>query len=158
MPILESDRVLLRVNGIVEKVLNRSEIKRVVEKRRLGLTIISPDIDNQFLAPSRLSGYTELRKRLATWVPIERRSPMPLDMYFGFGPALMLYGTILVVRSPYIFFPLAAYAIVRLAKFTVIHFKSWKSSNDPIYVKLLGPLPLGLVLLKFYVVAQGIVH
>src|SRR5437016_6282261 len=70
---VENDSVLVRRRGSLESMANRSEITKLLEMPGRGLWIHTSDRRKRIWAPSSLSGYEELKARLAMWATIERR-------------------------------------------------------------------------------------
>jgi hypothetical protein len=93
--VLEADRISYRNHGVVQVTINRSEIAGLHETGDFGLAILGPTVDATpaapgvhevrahrrgpiwsageglaIWAPAVLTGYAELRNRLAAWAPV----------------------------------------------------------------------------------------
>jgi hypothetical protein len=136
--ILETDRVAVRRHGSLESSISRSEISRVVEMPGHGLWIHTPDIRQRIFVPSLITGYEELRSTLAEWSTIRRMRSRLWWQYIGMPAALAIYASALLVRSPFVFLPLLAFAgfyLLRLASLSIRvwrkHGWHWRRSIDP---------------------------
>jgi hypothetical protein len=146
------DRGRLRwVHGSHSVEVDRSAISRISEIAGRGIAIESADNRRMLWIPSLVGGYADLKDKLMAWAPIERRGSIALWAYGGFPAALALYISAIVVRSPYVFFPVAGIAgfyLMRLCRAVIENRPGGRLKGrvrrDPPYV---GILPFALLLL-----------
>jgi hypothetical protein len=123
--ILEDDRIVLRRNGSVESTIDRAEVLMIFEVPGNCLWIQTEKVQKFISIPTLVTGYEELKSRLATWTAIEHRRGIPGWMYLGWHPAFAVYVSILLVRSPYVFFPLMAVGTFYLLKLVRLSITGW---------------------------------
>jgi hypothetical protein len=156
---VETDRVVVRRHGLLESSASRSEIKKISEFRGNCLWIHTAP--HGFSLPSVVSGYKQLRATLATWTIIERKRSLPLWMYIGWPAAVAMFITALLVRSPYVFFPLLIFTgfyLLRLAQSSIRQWQTdgWKwlrtieagRIKDPFWIPAIPFIMLLLLVMK----------
>ena len=123
--IIEPERIFAWRRGAVECTIGQSEVRKIVEMPIHGLRVYSHDRHKQVEVPSLLIGYNQLRELLADWQPIERRGKWQLWNFLGLPTGVALFASTLLVRSRYVFFPLAAIVGFYLLRLAHISIKSW---------------------------------
>ncbi len=119
--VLESERILVLEHEAVTRTLTKPDIGRVVEVGPYGLKILGTDARKHLWVPSALNDYDELRAYLSGWAPFETPTrPGPasrprsrliagfLQRHIGMVGCISLYASALLVRSPYLLYPLVA--------------------------------------------------
>jgi len=139
--IIEPDRIFEWRRGAVECTIGQSEVRKIVEIPIHGLLVHAQDRHKHILVPSLLIGYKQLRELLEDWKPIERRGSWQLWNFLGMPTGIAVFALTLLVRSRYVFFPLAAilgFYLLRLARISI---KSWTRARwrqevieDPVWI------------------------
>jgi len=139
--IIEPDRLFEWRRGAVECTICQAEVRKIVEMPIHGLFVYSQDHHKQIRVPSLVIGYKQLRELLADWKPIERKGAWQLWNFLGIPTGVALFASALLVRSRYVFYPLAAilgFYLLRLARISI---KSWTRSRwrseaieDPVWI------------------------
>ncbi len=124
--IIEPERIFAWRRGAVECTIGQSEVRKIVEMPIHGLFVHSHERHKHIQVPSLLIGYKQLRELLADWKPIERRGAWQLWNFLGMPMGVALLATALLIRSRYVFFPLAAILGFYLLRLAHISIKSWK--------------------------------
>jgi hypothetical protein len=123
--LLENDRVVLRRKGLLESTIARAEVTRILEVPGNCLWLQTENVQKFMSIPTLVTGYPELKSRLATWTPIQHQRGIPGWMYLGWYTAFAVYFSILLARSPYVFFPMMAVGTFYLLPLVWLSIKSW---------------------------------
>jgi hypothetical protein len=122
---LEDDRVMLRRKGSLESTIARAEVIRILEVPGNCVWIQTENVQKFMSIPTLVTGYPELKSRLASWTAIQQQRGIPGWMYLGLYPAVAVYVSILLVRSPYVFLPLMAVGTFYLLPLVWLSIESW---------------------------------
>jgi hypothetical protein len=158
---VDGERLEVRQYGAATVTLHRTEITKMAESPGghgfPGGLVIRGEGNREIWAPSVLTRYEELRERLAGWAPID---PLParggrarfarLGHFAGIG-GLWLYPTALLVRSPWVFFPLAALIGAPLAYATA---RLLRTKGVPAFAKAIPAVLLAVLLVKLALFAR----
>jgi hypothetical protein len=139
--IIEPDRIFSWRHGAVECTIAQAEVRKIVERPNHGLCVYGHDRHKQIKAPSLLIGYKQLRDLLTDWMPIEKRGTWQLWNFLGLPTGVAIFATTMLVRSRYVFFPLAAIVGFYLLRLARISSKSWMRRDwrsgvlrDPVWI------------------------
>jgi len=89
---LESDKLTSHIDGQHDKIINRNEVKKVIEIPKEGLQINSINSSQVIMIPLGLEGFQILRTELATWALPTEPSKTEFKLYL-----VGVYGTLAIV-------------------------------------------------------------
>jgi hypothetical protein len=96
---LDGDSLRRVEDGELLLELRRSEIARLVETEGLGIAIQTGGGSPGIFVPAELSGYVELRDKLAAWMPVEHSADRRRHASLLLNLALVFYPAALLIRS-----------------------------------------------------------